>query len=102
MKTLDVFHGDIVIYASKREAAISGELQLLEKAGEITELRRQVPFVLIPKDGKDRAVKYVADFTWYEHDVFVAADVKGQILPMFKLKARLLLHTHGIRVRILK
>ena len=37
-----------ITFDSKREAKRYGELLLLERAGAITELQRQVEFVLIP------------------------------------------------------
>lgn len=45
------------------------ELRLLERAGAVTDLRRQVKFELIPAqriDGKvvERACSYVADFVY--------------------------------------
>lgn len=44
-------------FDSRREARRYAELRLLERAGEITGLRTQVPFELIPaQDGERRAV----------------------------------------------
>lgn len=39
---------DGIVFASQNEADRWRELKLLERAGKITELRRQVPFLLIP------------------------------------------------------
>ncbi|WP_416330384.1 DUF1064 domain-containing protein, partial [[Clostridium] innocuum] len=39
---------DGIMFDSKREASRYQELRLLEQAGEITNLRLQVPFELIP------------------------------------------------------
>jgi hypothetical protein len=51
-------------FASKKEARIAAELQILEKAGKIKDLKMQVPIVLV--EGRDgvRGLKYVADFTY--------------------------------------
>jgi hypothetical protein len=90
-------------YASKREAKRAAELKLLEKAGEIKELREQVKFELVPKEGKERAVSYIADFRYQErvdnlwHDI--VEDVKGFKTPIYRLKKRLMAHVHGIRIR---
>ncbi len=99
-------------YASAREAKRAAELKLLEKAGKITNLREQVPFELIPAqyaDGKciERACKYVADFVYREipDDPTMAArrdtveDAKGFRDPVYRLKRKLFLKVHGIRIR---
>jgi len=90
-------------YASAKEARRAQELKLLERAGKIRHLREQVPFVLIPKqmrDGKviERACKYVADFV-YEEPGLVVEDVKGMRTKEYVIKRKLLLFTHGIRIR---
>lgn len=97
--------------ASKREAKRLAELRLLEKAGEIVELRTQVPFELVPAqyiNGKcvERAVKYIADFTYKEVEPgeailsgLVVEDTKGFRTPEYVIKRKLMLWVHGIRVR---
>lgn len=61
---------DGIIFDSKKEAKRYAELKLLERTGRIKELRRQVPFTLIPRindqNGKciQRACKYYADFVY--------------------------------------
>lgn len=61
---------DGIIFDSKKEAKRYAKLKLLERTGRIKELRRQVPFTLIPKildqNGKciQRACKYYADFVY--------------------------------------
>jgi hypothetical protein len=92
-------------YASKREAKRAAELKLLEKAGEITNLREQVAFELIPKQQGERACKYVADFVyWHRHEGMtpgeeIVEDAKGYRDPVYRIKRKLMLHVHGIRVR---
>jgi hypothetical protein len=73
---------DGVTFDSKGEAAWFARLQLRERAGEISNLQRQVPFVITPKwtskDGrKHRDVKLVVDATWTEDGMHVIADFKG-------------------------
>ncbi len=84
-----------VVFDSQREARRYQELLLLEKAGAIRDLQRQVKFVLIPaqfelqerfgKDGKplkprkrclERECAYIADFVYWD-DGLVVEDVKG-------------------------
>lgn len=90
--------------ASKREAKALADLRLRERAGEISELKTQVEFELIPRqyvDGKlaEREIKYIADFTFMEDGRLVTADAKGYRTPMWVLKRKLMLFVHGIRVR---
>ena len=80
------------------------ELRLLERAGAVTDLRRQVRFELIPAqrvDGKvvERACSYVADFTYTENGQQVVEDAKGMRTQEYRLKRKLMLWVHGIRIR---
>lgn len=90
-------------YASKREAKRAQELKALEKAGKIFELQEQVKFELIPKQDGERACHYIADFTYLEQyktvDSFVVEDAKGYRDPIYRIKRKLMLQVHGIRVR---
>lgn len=90
-------------YASKKEANRAVELRILERCHQITDLKEQVRFQLIAKQGKERAVAYVADFTYNEWTgslwTPVVEDVKGFKTPMYKLKKRLMSALLGIEVR---
>lgn len=107
-----------ITYDSKKEANRHAELLLLEKGGAITELRRQVSFLLLPahyehyerygkngkrlKDGRrcvERAVSYVADFTYMQDGKLVVEDVKGVRTPEYILKRKLMLHHRNIKIR---
>ena len=90
------------------------ELSLLEKAGEITDLKRQVKFVLIPaqyepdtigvrggvRRGKllEREVSYVADFVYTQDEKQVVEDTKGFRTTDYIIKRKLMLWVHGIRI----
>ena len=82
------------------------ELKLMQRAGEIYELQRQVPFVLIPtqrgEDGKviEREVKYIADFTYrnVKDGRIVVEDTKGMKTREYIIKRKLMLYRHGIRI----
>lgn len=97
-----------ITYASKKEAQRHHELVLLERAGIISELRRQVKFELIPAqrmDGKckERAASYIADFTYKDkekklHVEDVKGYKKGQAYAIFTLKRKLMLYIHGIEI----
>ena len=94
-------------FDSRKEAARWQELRLLERAGVISDLKRQVPIELLPAqyvDGRcvERSVKYVADFTYTEHGKPVVEDVKSEITRKNKeyvIKRKLLLYIHGIRLK---
>ena len=76
---------DGITFDSQKEAARWQELKLMQRAGLICELQRQVPFVLIPKqerNGKviERPVVYKADFVYRENGEDVVEDVKSNSL----------------------
>jgi Protein of unknown function (DUF1064) len=92
---------------SKKEVRRYQQLLLLEKAGSISGLKKQVPYELIPKqyreDGTcERAVKYVADY-WYMSQMYgvIVEDVKSDFtrkLPVYVIKRKLMLFIHGIEI----
>jgi len=93
-------------FDSQREYRRWCELKLLQRAGEISNLNRQVAFGLIPSQrdekGKviEREVKYVADFTYFERDgTFVVEDSKGMRTKEYIIKRKLMLKEHGIRIK---
>lgn len=86
-------------YASGKEAKRAAELQLLEKLGEIQDLREQVPYVVIPKQKGEKEATYIADFEYFTKDgVKVTEDAKGMKTSEYRLKRKLMLHVHGIKV----
>lgn len=104
------------VFHSKKELRRYEELLLLEKAGQIKNLRREVKYTLIPsqretiwKNGKprqgkviEREASYIADFVYEENGQTVVEDVKGGYAtktPVYRLKKKLLLYVHGIRIR---
>ena len=94
---------DGITFDSAKEARRYRELQLMEKAGVISGLTRQQAFTLIPAQrigGKvvERAVKYVADFCYYQKGEYVVEDVKGFRTREYKLKRKMLLWAHGIQI----
>lgn len=70
------------------------DLQLLQRAGKITRLNRQVRFKLGRSD--KCIVHYVADFVYYDFELekWVVADTKGMETPEFKIKLKWLLDTY--------
>ena len=91
-------------FDSKKEYLRFRELSLLERAGKIRDLKRQVKFELIPSqmyNGKvvERPVRYIADFTYIENDFIVVEDVKGMKTKEYILKRKMMLYLNGIRIR---
>ncbi len=80
-------------FDSKLEANRWLELKLMEKAGRISNLRRQVEFVLQPsfrKNGKTiRKISYFADFVYIENGFTIIEDTKGIKTDVFRLKKKL-------------
>ena len=90
---------DGITFDSKKEATRYAELKLLAKSGLIQNLRLQVPFELIPKQQGERAVKYIADFVYTENGETVVEDVKGIKTDVYKIKKKLMLKVHGLRIK---
>ena len=108
------------VFDSKKEFHRWSELSLLERAGEITNLQRQVPYLLIPeqrgpsvekyqkgprkgqlKPGPvlERKVSYVADFVYEENGETVVEDAKGLRTKEYVIKRKLMLYRYGIRIK---
>lgn len=86
-------------YASKKEAKRAYELRMMERAGLISNLREQVEFELLPKQDGERAVNYIADFTYFDKDDRLhVEDVKGVRTPVYILKRKLMLFIHNIKI----
>ena len=100
---------DNLVFDSLKEANRYKELCLLVKAGKIENLACQVPYELIPAqygdvDGKrkclERACVYYADFLYRDKETgqWVCEDAKGYRTEVFKIKKKLMLQVHGIRI----
>lgn len=98
------------------------ELLLLERAGKIRDLKRQVGFELIPaqyeeiptgtyyvrggRKGQEKikrvcveqSVCYVADFVYTEGGNLIVEDTKGVRTAEYIIKRKLMLHVHGIKI----
>jgi hypothetical protein len=85
-------------FDSQREFKRWLDLKMLQRAGRISDLRRQVKFVLIPKMGPLREIVYRADFVYFEKGKEVVEDSKGYRDRVYKLKCRLMLHVHNIAI----
>lgn len=93
---------DGIRFDSKAEARRYTELQLMERGGVITNLRRQVRY---PLDVNGVVIgHYIADFTYAEithrppHPI-VVEDVKGVRTALYRWKAKHMKAQYGIEVR---
>lgn len=89
-------------YASKREARRANNLAILERAGEITELKEQVVFIIAPSvviQGRKRPpMKYIADWTYVQGGNLVVEDCKGFRTTEYKIKRHLMKAVHNIDI----
>ena len=90
---------DGIVFHSRKEANRYAELKLLEQAGEIQDLRRQVRFELIPAHEGERPVAYIADFVYIQDGQQVVEDCKGYRTDVWIIKRKLMLDRFGIRVK---
>ena len=107
---------DGITFDSRKEAARYRELMLLQRAGQISNLRLQVRFELIPaqyavtgevyskgprkgrpKRGKciENAVVYVADFVYTENGRTIVEDTKGMRTKDYIIKRKLFRWRYG-------
>ena len=97
-------------FDSKKEYKRWKELRMLEKAGKIVGLKRQVKYRLLPSQyieehGKrvcvERPVSYIADFVYYSMTdaEWVVEDCKGFRTKDYILKRKMMLYLNGIRIR---
>lgn len=77
------------------------ELKLLQRAGRITDLKKQVKFVLIDKLEGQRGMAYFADFTYYENGEYIVEDTKSKPTKTntYKIKKKLMFERYGIKIR---
>lgn len=112
---------DGVAFDSRKEAKRYYELLMLQSAGVISDLSRQVEYELIPnqyeiverwssKTGKklvdkkellERKVSYIADFVYKEGENLVVEDTKSPATRTkdYIIKRKLMLHIYGIKIR---
>ena len=114
---------DGMTFDSLKEYRKFRELSLLEKAGEISDLQRQVEFELIPaqyeevptgevyKRGErqgqpkmkrvcvEKSVKYIADFVYKENGKTIVMDTKGVRTKDYILKRKMLLYLNNIKIK---
>lgn len=87
------------VYDSGQESKRALDLQWQVEFGEITDLQYQVRFELVPKQHGEAAVFYYADFVYKNKDgKTVVEDSKGHRTAEYRIKKKLMLYVHGIRI----
>lgn len=94
---------DGIRFDSKKEARRWAALQMLQRGGVISDLRRQVKIALQGRDGPiltptGRQAHYVADFVYMEGGVEVIEDAKG-FRPAEYILKRAILAAQGVTIR---
>lgn len=103
-KTTRVIDGNRVLFDSQREAHRWDELVLLQRAGKISDLERQVRYRLVPAQydqaGKliEKPCDYIADFVYRQDGRVVVEDAKGRRTDAYVIKRKLMLRVFGIRI----
>lgn len=77
------------------------QLKLLQRAGAISDLQKQVKFVLVEKSKGHREMSYYADFTYYEDGKYIVEDTKSNPTKtsLYKAKKKLMYDRYGIEIR---
>jgi len=94
---------DGIFFASKKEAKRYGELKLLEKAGEISDLRLQTRWPLFCGDTRlltpsGRVMVYISDFDYRENDELIIEDPKGMRTEVYRIK-KAIMQANGYEIR---
>jgi hypothetical protein len=76
-----------IIFQSKLEMERYIVLKIQERAGKITDLKRQPSFII--HKGKKYTIKYNADFEYIQEEKRIIEDAKGTRTDIFKLKKKL-------------
>jgi hypothetical protein len=89
-----------LMFDSAKEARHWGDLCLLERAGKITRLRRQIRYPLVV-EGK-HICALIADFAYEdEAGALVVEDVKSaytRTLPVWRIKSKLFAALYGFKI----
>lgn len=105
-----------MVFDSKKEYRRYLELKAMEEAEQISDLKRQVKYVLIPaqrepdtigkRGGKikgkliERECSYIADFVYKDTEgKLVVEDTKGMRTTEYVIKRKLMLYLKNIRIK---
>lgn len=90
-------------FDSKKECLRYLVLEDMQRKGEISELKIQVPFVLVPPfelNGKKyKGIRYIADFVYKKDGKVIVEDTKGYRTDVYKIKKKLMAYIHKIEIK---
>lgn len=93
-------------FDSKKEYLRYLVLEDMQRKGEISELKTQVSFVLVPPfqlNGKKyKGIKYIADFVYKKDEQTIVEDVKPSAsfqTDTYKIKKKLMAYIHKIEIK---
>ena len=97
------------VFDSQAEYDYWLELQDKASKGEISNLQRQIEYILLPrqvdKEGKFKyhPIKYKADFVFTDSTGRVRVqDYKGMVLDVFRIKQKLFYNKYGMELEVVK
>lgn len=106
-KNKKINDGNGNIFDSKKEYNRYLELKEKENKKEISNLQRQVEYILIPRQTDKEnnkflfhPIKYVADFVYTNNNngEQVVEDSKGYKTEIYKMKKKMMYYMHGIKI----
>jgi hypothetical protein len=86
-------------FDSEKERDLWTLLELRARAGEITQLQRQIRFALVVNG--QHICDYIADYVWQDGARRVVADCKSAMtrrLPAYRIKCKLMQACHGVTI----
>ena len=84
------------VFDSQKECNVYIALRMRLVAGEITDLKLQVPYEL--NEGGTHSYKYFADFEYIENGKLITADAKGFKTAVYNKKKKLMQKVYGIEI----
>lgn len=95
-----------ITFDSQKERDRYIELLTLERQNKISNLQRQIPFILQDEfefDGKKiRAIKYITDFVYTENGKIIVEDVKSEITrkdKVYQLKRKMFMYRYKNNIK---
>lgn len=87
---------DGLTFDSTREARRYQDLALMQKAGQIIDLRRQVPYPI--RINGIHVCDWLADFVYRQQNRIIVEDCKGHKTDIYKLKKKMVEAEYGFRI----
>lgn len=84
-------------FASKKEAARHAELVLMERGGQIKDLKVKTRYPIVVNGAL--ICEYEDDFSYTENGQRIVEDAKGVRTPAYRLKKKLMRAVHGIDIK---